>query len=72
MNLQTLGHAAAIFQRDPRLIEVALRAIGAKPKLVLNGIAHYLADEVVAAIAWLAEHDARQALESSREAAGNG
>lgn len=75
MDLESLGHAAATYQQDPRIIshgvlvvqaEKALAAgqripHEAKPALRLNGVAYFEADEIVAAIGWLAQHDAEEA-----------
>jgi hypothetical protein len=75
MDLQSLGHAAATFQRDPRVISAGLLAVQAdeafaagqpiphevRPALRLNGVPYFEADQIVAAIGWLAESDARQA-----------
>jgi len=84
LDLQSLGHAAATYQRDPRAIQSALRVVQveaayavnqpipqeAKPTLRLNGVAYFEADEIVAAIGWLAENDAKEA-RAKAEAAGN-
>jgi hypothetical protein len=84
MDLESLGHAAATFQRDPRLIANALWAVQAEaaaaaarpipheatPTLRLNGIPYFLADEVVAAIGWMAKNDAEK-LRAKAEAAGH-
>jgi hypothetical protein len=76
MDLQSLGHAAATFQTDPRIIRVALKAVQGKsepePALILNGLKYFKADEIVEAIKWIAEHDARDNLRKAKEAAGNG
>ena len=75
MELESLGHAAATYQRDPRLIKFALKVVQAEaalaagkpipgtatPALVLNGVPYFQADEIVAAIGWLAENDAKEA-----------
>ncbi len=70
-DLQTLDHAAATYQRDPRIIEAALEAVQGKrlavPELVLDDMRYFSADDVAAAIAWLAENDAKKARERSRE-----
>jgi hypothetical protein len=73
-NLQSLGHAAGIFQQDPRTIQAALVCVQAekaekagqpisgeaKPALSLNGVAYFDADEIIDAIAWLAKRDAQK------------
>lgn len=73
MELMTLGHAAATFQQDPRLIEVALRAVQvrdpAEPELVLNGLRYFKTEEIVAAVGWIAERHARRAAEQADQAA---
>jgi hypothetical protein len=77
MDLQSLGHAAATFQRAPRVIELALQAVqneaalacgetrsrpgGPRAVLTLNGLKYYRADEIASAIAWLAKADAERA-----------
>ena len=63
MDLQSLGHAAAMFQENPRVIEACLKAVGAKPILRLNGLPYYQADNVVSAVKYLAEHNAKMAME---------
>lgn len=79
-DLQSLGHAAATYQRDPREIAAALGVIQAeraaaenrpipheaKPALILNDVPYFGTDEIVLAIGWLAQRDA----EKSREKAG--
>jgi len=70
-DLQSLGYAAATYQQDPRIIEAALSAVQgrrpAEPVLRLNGLAYFATDDVVQAIGWLAEHDARRAAERTAE-----
>ena len=64
-NLQTVGYAAALYQRDPRAIENALTAVQVKSPaeaaLTLNGLRYFSADDIAAAIGWIAEHAARHA-----------
>jgi hypothetical protein len=91
-DLMSLGHAAGTFQRDPRAIRAALAVVQAEaayaagepipheavPPLILNGVAYFAADEVVKAIGWLAENDAKEAkaavaaMIAREEAKGNG
>jgi hypothetical protein len=73
-DLQTLGHAAAIYQRDPREIEAALLVVQAetaaaagdpipqraRPALRLNGLAYFVAAEIVAAVRWLAGREQQE------------
>ena len=72
-DLQSLGHAAGTFQKDPKLIAIGLKLAAAEtaartgerirkpePPLVLNGVSYYPAAEVVAAIAALAKLDAEK------------
>jgi hypothetical protein len=63
MNLQSLGHAAALFQQDPRIIRVAIKAVQLKtepaPALTLDGIEYFTTDDIVSAVKWLAENDAK-------------
>lgn len=72
-DLQSLGHAAAVYQQDPRLIELAISAVqvknSAEPALALNGLRYFRTDDVVAAIGWIAEHAARRAAEAAAKAA---
>jgi len=86
MNLQSLGHAAGLYQRDPRELAAMLPAVQAQaaaaagkpvsreatPALRLNGIAYYEADEIIAAVALLARLDAERAISKAAEAAGDG
>jgi hypothetical protein len=78
MNLQSLGHAAGIYQQDPRVIRAGLAVVQAhkaaaagKPlsydpqaALVLNGVEYFDADEITSAIADLAERDAKRMREA--------
>ncbi|NLF08215.1 MAG: hypothetical protein GX594_09580 [Pirellulaceae bacterium] len=78
LDLQSLGHAAATYQRDPRAIRAALRVVQAEaavavgkpippeacPALTLNGVPYFPADEIVKAIGTLAESDAENARRS--------
>ena len=73
-DLQTLGFAAATFQRDPRTIEAGIRAVqverageagkpiphNAQPAMVLNGKRYFLSDEIIAAVTWLAKNEAEK------------
>ena len=74
MDLQSLGHAAAMYQRDPRVIRSALAVVQAEkaaaagtdipheatPVLTLNGVQYFAADEIVAALGWLTQRDAEK------------
>jgi hypothetical protein len=85
LDLESLGHAAATYQRDPRAIESALRVVQAEaayaagkaipgaaiPALRLNGLPYFAADDIVAAIGWLAKSDAER-LREKAEASANG
>ena len=75
MNLESLGHAAGVYQRDPRLIKAGLQVVQGKyeavPALTLNGIAYFHVNEIVSAIGWLASNDARAAAKKEKEAAGD-
>lgn len=62
LDLQSLGHAAAMYQRSPRELLVALST--AAPALRLNGVAYYRADQIEDAVAWLVKHDAQQVTEA--------
>ena len=77
MDLQTLGNAAALYQRDPRIIETALDAVAAQralaakrpipqraaPVLRLNGIPYYTSAEISDAINFLQKLDAKKQAE---------
>ena len=78
--LQSLGHAAGMFQRSPKLIAVGLKlaaaersAITGEPmqeqaaELILNGVPYYPAADIVDAITALARHDAEQLKEASSD-----
>jgi len=71
-DLSTIGRGAEMSQRDWRLIEAVLPAVQGKhraePELLLNGLAYYKTDDIVAAIAYLGEYDARKAIEKAAEA----
>ena len=83
MDLETLGHAAATYQRNPRLIGVGIRAVqreraraasepipvAAVPELRLNDVAYFSVDDVAAAVAWLSAYEAEEAASKAREAA---
>ena len=85
MELESLGYAAGNFQRHPKAIRAALRAVQAEaayaevkpipheavPALTLNAIEYFLADEIAKAIGWLAENDAQAAAKKAKEAAGD-
>jgi hypothetical protein len=43
--LSTLGHMAWLFQVSVQEVQAALDRIDAKPVLVINGLAHYSADD---------------------------
>lgn len=76
-DLETLGHAASVYQRDPREIEAALAVVQAeaalaagspipqraRPTLRLNGLSYFDTDDIALAIAWLVEHAANQTAE---------
>ncbi len=82
MDVQTIHFAGATFQQDPRLIESAIRYIQAKqalaagepispaaqPAMILNGKRYFATDEIVAAIAWIAENEAEKAVQKASEA----
>lgn len=82
MDLQSLGHAAATYQRDPRVIESALHAVQAdlaaavgapipreaQPALTLNGLPYFHTNHIAAAIAWLVERETREAKEGTKNA----
>lgn len=71
MDLQSLGHAAGMYQRSPREISAAIVAVQATdaeeagkrparvalPALTLNGVAYFESDMIARAIAWLAERE---------------
>lgn len=81
-DLQSLGHAAGMYQRSPREIEAAIAVVQAEaamaankpiphtatPALRLNGIAYYPADEIAKAVAWLAVREAEKRAEASADA----
>jgi len=74
MDLESLGHAAGIYQQNPRAIREAIHAvqikeaartgesspIEAQAELILNGVAYFGVDEIIAAIAHMAEEEARR------------
>ncbi len=53
--LCTLGHAAGRFQRSPKAIRAALRAIRATPELTLNDLEYWRTHDVERAVVWLQE-----------------
>ena len=77
MDLQTVGFAAATYQRDMRLFEPAIHAVQAEkalaskqpipqkavPALTLNGLRYFFSDEVVAAVGFLSKLDAKKKAE---------
>ena len=47
-DLTTVWYAAALFQKDPRLIDAGLRAIGiTTPEITLNGKSHYKMCDII-------------------------
>ena len=61
MNLETIGHAAARHQTDPRLLEIGLRAGGIlEPKFILNGKRYFKTCDILEAVVWLARHEAEK------------
>ena len=68
--LLSLGHAAALYQQDPRAIENALQAVQVKappePALTLNGLRYFAADDMTLAVGWIAEHAARHAAQKAQ------
>ena len=83
MDLQTLGYAAATFQRDPRTITAALAVVQAvragaagepiprqaQPSMVLNGKRYFHSDEIVDAITWLTKNEAENVAKKASEGA---
>jgi len=79
LDLESLGHAAATYQRDPREIAAAIAVVQAEraaaenrpipheaaPALSLNGVPYFQADEIVAAIGWLAQCGTAKAREKA-------
>ncbi len=66
MNLESLGHAAAVHQLDPRIIEVGLKVVQgdpmqARPAMTLNGLRYFTVDDIVKAVAWVREYEADRA-----------
>jgi hypothetical protein len=45
-NLVSLGHAATLLQLDVPTVKRALEYVRAEPTLILNGVPHFLAEEV--------------------------
>jgi hypothetical protein len=74
-NLQSLGRAAGVFQKDPRVIKTAIAAVQAEraytagekipreavAEFILNGVPYFLANDVIDAITWLAKNEAKKA-----------
>ena len=60
LDVYSLGHAAALYQQSPRVLRVALRAVGAKCRLRVNDVQHFDADAFGEAVVWLGQHDAKQ------------
>ena len=71
MDLQSLGHAAAMYQQDPRIIDASLTAVQAAPQLILNGVRYFRVDDIVRALGWLAERDARESQAKAAEVASD-
>jgi hypothetical protein len=46
MNIETLGYAAATYQRSPKAIADALAKINVKPTLILNGVPYFEAADI--------------------------
>ncbi len=77
--LQSLGHAAGMYQQSPKLIAAGLKLAAVEkastngepirdvqPALMLNGVSYYPAADIVGAIAALARYDAEKLQEESR------
>jgi len=69
-DLTSLGHAAALYQETPRMIETCLRGIGASPTLILDGVRYYASDDIPRAMKFLAEADLKRAAEEVQKAKG--
>jgi len=81
-DLETIGHAAATFQRHPAYILAALAGVQAEgdlaaglpisheatPVLRLDGLAYFRAGDIVRAIAFLSQRDAEKAMAEARKA----
>jgi len=67
VDLMSLGHAAGVFQQDPRLLLIMLERVEAIPRLRLNAVAYFRAGDFAKAIAALAEHDAKEAAAKAAE-----
>ena len=79
--LQSLGHASGVYQRHPREIDAAVCVIQAEaaialgepiphesqPAMRLNGVAYFKAEQIAAAIGWLAQNDAKKATRAARD-----
>ena len=66
-DLMSVGHAAGLYQQDPRILLIMLEGVQAVPRLRLNGLLHFRCADFAKAIAALAEHDAREAAAKAAE-----
>jgi hypothetical protein len=85
MELLSIGHAAGLYQKSPKIIKAAIRvvqlkragAVGdplpreAQPQLVLNDVDYYNVADVTDAIGWLAEEAAKDTRLRVRMEAGD-
>ena len=46
LDIESLGHAAATYQRSPQKLQDALRELGVKPVFIQNGIMYFLHDDM--------------------------
>lgn len=80
LDLETLGHAAGVYQRHPRELESALAVVQAEaamqrgepiphtavPVFRLNAVAYFHAEQLLAAAQWLTARDLERAKEVDR------
>ena len=59
MDVESIGHAAGIFQEHPRTIERGLAAVNGKPVICINDVPHYDPRDIMAAVKWVRETKAR-------------
>lgn len=81
MNLETLAHAAATYQRHPRELAAGVHVAqaeaaekageripsGPTPALILNGLKYFHVLDIEAGVDWLRRRDAEKAAEASDE-----
>ena len=60
MDLHSLGHAAGMYQRHPKIIAIGLLAVKAKAEVSLNGVQYFRAEYIADAITFLVKQESEK------------